>query len=382
MRLRTLRTAAGASVLALLISGCGFTGDDTEPVDLSEQQPLVPEFFDGEEVSAPDLTVIADSSDGIDTPNDLEFHPAEDRQHELWVLNEEYSSFSPGGTTVTLFDAGGDDQEAETIKDGNAAHFMAKPTSLAFAGADTGKWATGVGVQDANHGDGTFAGPSLWSSDFEIYGNVGDPPTQDINGSHLDMLHGSPFSMGIAHEEGNAYWVYDGYHGYMVRYDFYEPHPPGGSDHSDGRIYRHKDVEIERHDELPSHMIVDHDTGWLYINDTGNQRVLRLDIDSGDPLNTLGDWNEPLTEHMEMTGTKYEVFADGDLDDPTGIALNDGRLFVSNHGTSEVIAFDTDSGDELARIDVDDGVRGMTIGPDENLWLASYDSDEILRVDP
>ncbi len=398
MRVHVLRMMVGLLAIGVATAGCG---DDEDPVVLNENQEdpeenqnnqnnqnnqtedeavWVPEFFEDSENmdDEPVLTVIADSSDNIASPNDLEFHPFDERDDELWILNED--STSTGGSTVTLFAAGTDQQESEWIRDGNAWHFMALPTSLAFG--DNGHWATGAGVQDSNHDGGSYSGPSLWSSDFDIYGEVGDPPTQDVNGSHLDMLHGSPFSMGIAHEVDNAYWVYDGYNGHMVRYDFVEPHPPGGWDHSNGLIHRYKEVEIERHESLPSHLIVDKSSGWLYINDTGNQRILRLDTESGTKLTDLGPRNEPIEEHWEMHEVEWEVFAEDALVDPTGIALNDDRLFVTDHGTGDLIAYDVDSGDEMDRVHVGDGIRGITIGPDEKVWLADYDQNQVLRLDP
>ncbi len=385
MNFRKLPVPAALSTLAFIVAACG--GGD-EPMELAVEYDYIPEFFtyvDGvPNDEQPELTVIAGSDESIANPNDLAFHPHKDRELELWVINED--SHTTGGSSVTLFDAGTEDQDYEWIRDGNAWHFMAMPPAMAFS--DNGNWATGVGIQDANHDGGSFAGPSLWSSDFEIYGVVGDPPSAEFNGSHLDMLHGSPYAMGIAYERvpdnewDNAFWVFDGYHGYMVRYDFHEPHYPGGYDHSNGRIHRYDEVEVERHESLPSHLIIDQETGWLYINDTGNNRVLRLDIHTGEVYRERGPLNEPLEEHFHLNEVVWEVFVDEGIDDPTGIALHDGRLFVSNHGTEEIIAFDSESGKELGRIDVGPGIRGITIGPDEKLWLAGYDNDEILRVDP
>jgi hypothetical protein len=349
----------------------------------TEQIDTVPEFFapavaEDYGQTPPELTVIAGDAEGVQSPNDLAFHPADDRKDELWILNEG-TSFQ-GGQTVTLYNAGHSDQQPDVRRDGNAWHFMSMPTALAFG--DNGNWATGVGVQDANHSDGTFAGPSLWSSDMDVYAEVGDPPTQDVNGSHLDMLHGSPFAMGIAHETDNAYWVFDGYHGYIVRYDFQTPHPAGGHDHSNGLVHRYKEVEIEHQDSVPSHMILDKDSGWLYINDTGNQRIIRMDINTGSMLEELPMLNEPLEEHWEMHEVDWEVFVDDGLDEPAGMTLVDNRLFVTDQASGELIAYDIDTAEELARVDVGEGVRGVTVGPDDKLWLANYQDHEVLRVDP
>lgn len=188
--------------------------------------------------------------------------------------------------------------------------------------------------------------------------------------------------MGIAHEVDNAYWLYDGYHGYLVRYDFQEPHYPGGADHSDGLIHRYKEIEVEMAEGLPSHMIIDKESGWLYVNDTGNQRVLKVDIHSGEKARDLGLWNEPLEEHWEMENAVFEVLVDQGLEAPTGIALSENRLFVSDYETGEIIAFDTESGEELGRIRAVDGIRGITLGPDGKLWFVDYDQHRVYRVDP
>ena len=85
--------------------------------------------------------------------------------------------------------------------------------------------ATTSGILDANRRGGSFTGPALWSGNLDIYAKPSGG-----NGSHLDMLHGSPFSMGIASEKENAYWVFDGYNQHIVRYDFGGDHGPGNAD--------------------------------------------------------------------------------------------------------------------------------------------------------
>ena len=48
------------------------------------------------------------------------------------------------------------------------------------------------------------------------------------------MLHQSPFSIGIAAETDNIYWLFDGFHNTIAKYNFQDPHPDhehGGEDH-------------------------------------------------------------------------------------------------------------------------------------------------------
>ena len=128
--------------------------------------------------------------------------------------------------------------------------------------------------------DSYFSGPTLWDSDLSIYANLNqDGP---LLGSHLDMIHQSPFSMGIEYAGlGNVYWVFDGYHASIVRYDFVMPHEVGGNDHSDGRVWRYDEVDIAMHEGIPSHMVLNDSTGELFISDTGNQRILVFNTQSG-----------------------------------------------------------------------------------------------------
>ena len=139
---------------------------------------------------------MADSSDGLDRPQDLDFHPSAERGFELWIVNK--GTEDTGSDVVILHDAGKPTQQSEHRIDGNAWHFMNLTTALAFSD-DNGNWTESPEITDANHSGGTFTGPSLWSSDLSVFAMPSGG-----NGSHLDMLHQSPNSMGIAHEVDGA----------------------------------------------------------------------------------------------------------------------------------------------------------------------------------
>ena len=227
---------------------------------------------------------------------------------------------------------------------------MSVPTGIAFS--DNGNFGSSAGVQDANHGGGTFTGPTLWSSDPDIYAQPSGG-----NGSHLDMLHGSPYSMGIASESENAFWVFDGWNNEIVRYDFVEDHGPGNDDHSDAIVRRYKDFTVLRDGDIPSHLVLDQATDWLYIVDNGNDRVLRLDINSGINGGAIPEINEPLAEHSAVINTTWEVIIDSGLDRPCGIEVIGNRLMVSDYATGEIIIYDMDNSFvELGRIETGEPV--------------------------
>ena len=153
-------------------------------------------------------TVHASVSDQLDSPQDLDFHPLGD----LWIVNK--NSEASGGSTLKISAPSEQTQNILWQRDGNAWHFMSLPTGIAFG--RNGMFATSPGVYDANHSGGSpFTGPTLWSSDPAIYAQPSGG-----NGSHMDMLHESPYSMGIAYEKGNVYWIFDANGNDIVRLRF------------------------------------------------------------------------------------------------------------------------------------------------------------------
>lgn len=330
---------------------------------------IIDEYLDAPPVFIP----MHSSSDNLNKPTDLDFFPIL-AKNELWVINQRTEAV--GGSTTTFYDVGESNQTSLHRVDGNAWHFMSLPTAIAFS--DNGNFANSAGVQDANHNNGTFTGPALWSSDPDIYAQPSGG-----NGSHLDMLHGSPFSMGIASETENAFWVFDGWNNEIVRYDFADDHGPGNDDHSDAIIRRYKDFTVQRDGDIPSHLVLDKSTGWLYIVDNGNDRVLRLDINSGNIGGTLPIINEPLAEHSSVVNTDWEIIIDSGLERPCGIEVFENRLMVSDYATGDIIIYDMDDNfSELGRVEtLEQGITGIKIGPDGSLWYTNRLNNSLTKVE-
>jgi len=324
----------------------------------------------------PMKTVIANSSDGVLVPRDLDFHPTL-TNYDLWVILK--STEANGGKTVKISNAGQPGQTELVQQDGNAWHFMSLPTGIAFS--ENGNFATSPGVYDSNHDGGApFTGPALWSSDPLIYAQPSGG-----NGSHLDMLHESPYSMGICHEEDNVFWVNDGQNNCVTRYDFGEDHGPGNDDHSDGIVRRYTGlglVEDPAH-HVPSHVVLDTATGWLYIVDTGNDRVLRLDINSGSATGTFTPY-EGTAESSIYTGYTSSVYIGSGLTEPSGIEVIGNRLLVSDYSTGEIIIYDCSgsSAVELHRLQTGTpGVMGITVGPDGKIWYVNATTNQVVRLE-
>ncbi len=325
-------------------------------------------------LSVPNIKTVASSSNGLDRPTDLDFFPILGKD-ELWVINQRTESV--GGSTVTISDATADTPSDFQMKvDGNSWHFMSLPTGIAFS-SDNFNFANSTGVKDANHNGGTFTGPALWSSDPDIYAQPSGG-----NGSHLDMLHGSPFCMGIAHEVDNVFWVYDDWNKDIVRYDFAEDHGPGNADHDDGRIRRYQNIGIQKDADIPSHMILDKTSGWMYFVDNGNSRVMRLDINSGTVGATLPEINETLAEHVSMNGFVTETIIETGLDRPCGIELIENYLLVGNYGTGDINVYDISNSFNLIGIinTGETGLTGIKIGPDGKIYAVNRINNSLVSI--
>jgi hypothetical protein len=353
---------------------------DTDTItDTGTAPPVVPEWG-----LAPVFVPIASAGDGLYVPRDLEFHP--DHEDQLFVVNRATDS------VTVLFDPGTDAQRAEEYADAFGYHFMEEVAALAFGeetavpdGGTNSSFATCQESRNTYNGyspPNDFMGPALWPGDLDILAQVHQ--NDGLLGSHLDMLHQTSYCMGIAHDSANGYWVFDGQDGEILFYDFQEPHGHGEDDHSDGRVHHYPEAVVTRVPDVPSHMELDPASGLLYIADTGTGRILVLDTTSGSvgrefPLFSNG---EPLDEHLEMEGVDVSVLAEG-LGQPSGLALHDGRLFVSDHETGEIIAFDLE-GNELGRVAAPDGpgIMGLAVGPDGTLWYVDGQHELVVHIQP
>ncbi len=376
----------------ILLQACKKKEEDPpkpKPV-IPDKELVISEFYRDTEKNEPEFKLIADVSDGIKDPKDLDFQKLEGKTHQLWVLNP--GTGSTGGSTVTIFEPGTENQRSEYRQDGNAWHFMALSTALDFS--KNGDWGTSQGILDANRRGINYSGPTLWPGDLDIYAIVGNPPTPLRNGSHLDMVHQSPYGMGICNLKDNEYFVFDGYHGNLTYYDFAGGHPPGGDDHSDGKVIHYSEVKLTRDPSgiFPGHMEVDAAKKWLYVVDTDKKRILKVNIKSGNLKSSPSIrkmHNEPLDFYGEMENVEWSVLDRTDIEpisnltQPCGLAINENRVFISDCTTNEIVCFSTEDGQELDRIKVEaEGIMGITIGPGGGLWYVDHTSSKVYRVIP
>lgn len=326
------------------------------------------------------VEVVATAEEGLASPSDLAFDPMD--ESTLWVTN--YSDNS-----ITML-SGDDYDVAWTSGSPGQDHFMVAPMSLAFS--DFGNFATIHDTDDLTQGTATpedFMGPTLWDTSDRFDGG---------HGGHLDMLHNTPLGGGIAWDTGNAYWVFDGYHDSLTRYDFNEDHGYGGADHSDGEVARYAEGEVSRFEGIPSHLDYDQDNALLYAADGGNGRIATLDTSAGEIDGPVFP-NYDGTRQYVMSGTGTQTFAEGTppvvpLEDgepsiestaielPAGLELHDGTLWMTDHATSRVLAFDTEGRlIDWVQLDRPEGhLGGIAVGPQGRVYVVDIEDQEILRI--
>ncbi len=370
----------------LTIRIAGVNGDSDENATNDERtspvvvNAAVPDIMDSYLSEPPTVVNVANGDQDILVPRDLDFHPDRTR-NELWVINKDV--FNTGGSTVRFFNPGEADMTFLYQRDPAARHFLSLPTGIAMA--DNGNFSTCPGVYDANGNQGTstpFTGPTLWSADPDIYAQNQFGPL----GSHLDMLHVTPRSQGIAHERWNKFWIVDGTNQDVVMHDFRADHGPGNDFHGDAIIHRYPEVSITRdpNDHIVSHCVVDKHTGWLYVVDHGGQRVLRLDTRSGTPdgAPSFGPF-EGYVEYLKMTNATWEVVISGGLQEPAGIEVVGTHLLVSDHATGEIIIYDmANDFSEEGRLQVGAGVMGIKVAPNGRIWCVNATQSLLIRVEP
>ncbi|MAO70530.1 MAG: hypothetical protein CL983_05565 [Euryarchaeota archaeon] len=354
-------------------------------VQASEEVKIVQQFGTGF-----DEVIIASSTDGLDEPRDLEFHPGINRSDELWIVNRADDSM------VIIHETGTSSQTSEERLDAYRNHFMEEVSAIAFgAYNDEFDYQFGTAQESRNTYNGMgdpndFMGPALWPSSLSHFAVENQNGENGLLGSHIDMLHESPLGMGIAHDYDNVYWYNDGFYNELVRYDFQEDHDTGEHDHSDGIVHRYSEIELSRFGGVPGHMILDKNTGILYISDTGANRVLWINTD--DTTTTSEDiYNEqsrlePLAEYMRITDVEWGILDTG-LSRPSGIALENNTLFVSEYGNGQINAYDLfedgKGGTFLDNIQTSaQKIMGIEVGPDGFLYYVDNGRDQVIRIDP
>lgn len=346
--------------------------------------------------SAPVAQVTVIATRELATPTDLDFNPYV--ADELWVVNHADAS------ATIISNASSDSRSVLRRQDPEGQrHFMPYPTGIAFGGRDTtivdaqGKPVIGT-FATCHESPEDFMGPTLWTSDLRIFGISKEDRAPPFNGpdtgaegpgSHIDMLHRTPACTGIAWEgAGNVYWTFSGTNSMFVRYDFAKDHGIGNDDHSDGSEWRYPVKGVAYVANTPSALAYDADAKKLYMADTGNGRVITFDPTSASaekPMSSSANVDD-LQVAMDMSGATVTELVPSSygLQRPSGVALHDQHLFVTDNATSIIHIF-TLGGAPVAKLTIPDvsagGLAGLTFGPDGKLYFVDMAGSRVLRLE-
>ncbi|MBK8206467.1 MAG: hypothetical protein IPK87_06670 [Planctomycetes bacterium] len=350
-----------------------------------------PELGSGDHTpSSVTLTVLSGTGLSVNNPADLAFSPID--PGELWVVSQ-------GDASLVIFDhvlsnplTG---ERINSTNDGNWSHFFSNACGIAMGAqtSSTGNGWTFATSQDSNNGGNNFMGPTLWSLDRGIIGHY--PPGVGIGlGSHLDMLHSTRFAKGIAHEADNRYWVV-GQAFFTVnagnpqvcltRYEFAQDHGPGADNHSNGVKWHYAKGQVATVSGVPLGMYYHPTSKLLYVSDTGNGRIVALDTQSGNAPVVVASFTSDGTDYEVTGATVTNVVAPGTLlSQPSGLEFYNGLLYVCDHATGIIHAFDL-NGTRVNWLDTGLGsnaLTGLAFGPDNKLYFCDKKNDQVVRIDP
>lgn len=327
------------------------------------------------------LTLIGSERNGVNYPRDLEFNP--ERPGELWVVNQRDDS------AVVFENTGSEKQRSVKIIDPAADHFMEEVSSISFGTA--GRFATcqeSGNTYNNRARPNLFMGPTLWPADLDIFGRSNPSAIDFVGhdlGSHLDMLHESPYCMGIEWAGEQAFWVFEGLTNSIALVDFKMDHGPGYDDHSDGVTLRYALGDVMRMPGIPSHMAYDQETGFLYIADTGNRRIGVLDTSVGGKEGLRLPVKEPRTVLVELTDSAEVVSLPGTEDllgAPSGITMHEGLLYVTDAASGYIVAFNP-RGQIVDWLDTGaPGLFGLTFDPEGNLYVVHGPENLVVKISP
>ena len=322
----------------------------------------------------------------LNKPTGISFRKDTGSTDELWVVNNANDYV----TKIKKPGLAGQVVESKIDAQGASSHFM--HYSMGIAMGSNNAW----GVCGENDRNDHFMGPSLFSADFNaVFGKVASPNMG--LGSHLDMLHNSPFCMGITHVSANKFWIFNGHYGSLDLTDFAVDHGPGQDDHSDGRILRYAKGLVKRQVGVPSQLVLDSATNLLYVADTGNGRVIALDTTTGNKSSKLihVEYNNQ-TLNMDQLGVGnagwfYEVksakvtdiVAPGVMQRPSGITLLNDELWVTDNKTSNIHVFALDgTPTAIYKTGFAAGsLTGITASPDGKIYFLDLKASKVYRLD-
>ena len=134
-------------------------------------------------------------------------------------------------------------------------------------------------------------------------------------------------------------------------------------------------------------MVIDRGSDLLYVCDTGNNRIIRMNINSGSINYSLTPYGENIEGYYSMYNAEYETVIDSGLINPTGIDIYNNYLLVSDYSNGEIIIYNIEQQNnfqEIKRIqtNLSNDIMGIKVGPDGSIWYVCTNSNKLYQILP
>ena len=125
----------------------------------------------------------------------------------------------------------------------------------------------------------------------------------------------------------------------------------------------------------------------LYICDTGNQRVLRININSGEIGSILDPYGENIEGYYSMINADFETVIDSGLVLPTGIDIYNTFLLVSDYSTGDIFIYDLQVPNQFQlthtlETGIVEDLMSIKVGPDGTIWFVSTNANKLYQILP
>jgi hypothetical protein len=193
-----------------------------------------------------------------------------------------------------------------------------------------------------------------------------------------------------------VFWAFNDYDDSIDRIDFHDWHPDqradapegcpdglAGEKHFDGAIWRYAAGDVQGVAGVRSHMVHDADDRLLYVADTGHGRIVTLDTKPQEghwALPRFGEMAFFVVDHIELE----ELVPPGTVEQPSGMALHAGLLYVTDHADGSILAF-TKAGELVNWLDTGLGggaITGIAISSEGVVYFLDTAGDRLYEVRP
>ena len=132
-------------------------------------------------------------------------------------------------------------------------------------------------------------------------------------------------------------------------------------------------------------MVLDPDTGLLYIADTGNVRIAVLDTATGTVGKQIFPGFDSSNDRNHMNGAELVTLVDAktvEFEQPSGIELYDNLLWVTDNATSRIFAISLDGTliDWLNTKLPINSLMGITFDHLGRLYIVDAVGNQVLRI--